>query len=153
MSQTTRPDALKFSICDNRACLDVKLCSAWPLAPGKMGSGCVPLFCQQTPKRFLLPNYLPDSNEIWYGVSGNGASSCCAPLLDPLLQGVFGDNTHPQIRHVFKRFCQNVYAAECTEISTGYSATYPHVYLSTAWRLVRGKGAQGASSCFGLKTE
>ena len=51
------------------ACRDVSFCSAWPLAPGKGGSGGVPLFWQQTLKRLLLPNYPSDSNQIWYEAS------------------------------------------------------------------------------------
>ena len=52
------------------ACLDVKLCSAWPLAPGNGGSGGVTLFWQRTLKRLLLPNYPSDSYQIWYETSG-----------------------------------------------------------------------------------
>ena len=50
--------------------LDVELCSAWPLAPGKGGSGGVPLFWQRILKRLLLPNYPSDSYQIWYEASG-----------------------------------------------------------------------------------
>ena len=42
------------------ACLDVKLCSTWPLAPGKGGSGGIPQFWQRTPRRRRLPSYPSD---------------------------------------------------------------------------------------------
>ena len=46
------------------ACLDVKLGSAWRLAPGKRSPGASPLFWLWTQKRPLLPNYLSESNQI-----------------------------------------------------------------------------------------
>ena len=52
------------------ACLDVELCSTWRLIFGKGGAGGAPLFWQWTQKRFLLPNYPSDLNQIWYETSG-----------------------------------------------------------------------------------
>ena len=53
-------------------CLDVKLCSAWRLAPGKGGlRGRGPLFCHKTPKP-LLPNCPSGLNRIWYEASEFG---------------------------------------------------------------------------------
>ena len=58
------------------ACLDVKLCSAWRLASRKRGRGGPPgpshwlwtFLAMDT--NALLPNYLSDSNQISYAVSG-----------------------------------------------------------------------------------
>ena len=46
------------------ACLDVKLCSAWPLAHSEGGLRGVPLFWKKTSRRLLLPNYPSDSIHI-----------------------------------------------------------------------------------------
>ena len=63
------------------ACLDVEMCSAWPLVPGKEGSGGVPLFWQRTLKRLLLANYPSDLNQIWHEASGQcGLTRLCSTI-------------------------------------------------------------------------
>ena len=61
------------------AYLDVELCSAWRLAPGKGGSRGVQLFWLWTPKPLLLPKYLTDSDQTWYEASGQrGLVNLCS---------------------------------------------------------------------------
>ena len=116
----------------SEACLDVKLCSTWRLPPGNPlpGSGDVPIFWQWTQKRFLLPNYRSDSDQIKHGAGGRWVLlRLCSSFGSAPLRGL-GGNLPPNPIFSSKIFIRN-YQAECGEIDLGASGACLDVELGS----------------------
>ena len=114
------------------ACLDVKLCSAWPLAPDIWGAqGASPYLAMDTRTLRLI--------RIKFGIKnrGNEALPGCAHLLDPPFPKGLGDN--PESGILFKTLLVRIYVAKCTEINMGAFRECLNVKLCSTWRLAPGK--------------